>query len=77
MSDVYLTTLDNPYDPVDEFDMWYAFDIRQGYDTLGFLDRVVVTASSLSPQDQEDARTLAIEEIVRENVLGIYTKVYK
>ena len=28
-----LTTVDNPFNPHTNFDEWYAFDLRMGYDT--------------------------------------------
>jgi hypothetical protein len=72
-----LTTIDNPYDPFDQFDDWYAFDSRHGYNTPSFLARVVVTSDELSEADQNLAIELAIDEIVRENVLGLYKKVIR
>lgn len=73
----YLTTVDNPYDPADQFREWLGFDMRKGYGTLDLLGRIVVTGDALSPADQDIARELAIEEIVRENTLGIFKKVVK
>jgi hypothetical protein len=70
-----LTTVDNPYDPFTEFDMWFAFDTRHGYGTAAFLARITQTSDDLSEADQSLAIQLAIEEIVEENVLGIYRKV--
>ena len=43
-----LTTEDNPYDPFDEFDEWFAFDVSQGYHTCAYLARVVATSTELS-----------------------------
>lgn len=71
-----LTTVDNPYDPIEEFEEWYAFDIANGYHTLDLLGRVLLTAPTLSPPDQEDARQQAIDEIIRENVSGMHRIVY-
>jgi len=75
MAEHMLTTVDNPYDPFTDFDEWYAFDERAGYHTTAFLARVTKSSSELSDADQSLAIELAIDEIVRENVLGIYRKV--
>jgi hypothetical protein len=77
MIELMLTTYDNPYDPFLQFDDWYAYDTRAGYHTCGFLARVVFTSENLSDLDQSIAINEAIEEIVRENVLGIYRKISK
>lgn len=70
-----LTTTDNPYDPFDQFDEWFAFDEQHGYHTCGYIDRIANSSSDLSAADQNYAITKAIEEILRYNVLGIYKKV--
>lgn len=70
-----LTTYDNPHDPFDDYPAWYSYDISSGYHTPSFLARIVKTSHEMSDADQELAIELAIDEIVRENVLGIYRKV--
>jgi hypothetical protein len=70
-----LTTIDNPFDPFDEYPAWLAIDTAYGYHTPGFLARIAVVSDELSEADQELANEQAIDEIVRENVLGIYRKV--
>lgn len=70
-----LTTIDNPHDPFDEYKAWFAFDVAAGYHTPDFLARIVMDSDQLSDVDQELAIELAIDEIVRENVLGVYKKV--
>ena len=70
-----LTTVDNPYDPFTKFDEWWAFDTQHGYNTAGFLARVVNSSDDLSEMDQHVAVQLAIDQIVSENVLGLYRKV--
>lgn len=70
-----LTTVDNPYDPFTEYDEWFAWDARAGYHSPSFLARLVVSSDELSLADQHLAIEEAIDEIVKENVLGIYRKV--
>lgn len=70
-----LTTFDNPHNPFDDFDSWYSWDTRHGYHTSAFLARITVNSLELSEPDQSVALEQAIDEIVRENVLGVYTKV--
>lgn len=70
-----LTTVDNPYDPWTQWDQWFAWDQSAGYHTPGLLARVVRTADDLSEADQHLAIQEAIDEIVRENVLGVLKKV--
>lgn len=75
MADHMLTTVDNPYDPFTQFDDWYAWDVREGYNSLSLLARVVRTSNDLSDADQDVATEMAIDEIVRENVSGKHRKV--
>jgi hypothetical protein len=73
---VMLTTMDNPYDPFTEFNEWFVFDSLHGYNTPSMLARITVLSTSLSEVDQEVAIELAIDEILKENVLGNYKKVF-
>lgn len=77
MIESMLTTVDNPYNPFDDWDLWYKWDERAGYHTTSFLARVVQTSDELSEADQHLAIEQAIDEIVRENVTGMFRKVTK
>jgi len=70
-----LTTVDNPYDPFTQWDEWFAWDQHAGYHTSGLLARVARTSDDLAEGDQYLAIQQAIDEIVRENVLGVHRKV--
>lgn len=70
-----VTTVDNPFDPFIDFDRWLAFDEGHGYYTMNLLARVLVTSEELSEADQEMAIEQAVDEVVENNVLGIYRKV--
>jgi hypothetical protein len=75
MSDTMLTTIDNPYSPFDEYPEWYAFDEAHGYHTPSFLARIVKSSDEMSEADQEAEIDRAIQEIISENVLGLWTTV--
>lgn len=70
-----LTTVDNPFDPFTQFDEWLEYDIAMGYNTSSFLDRISNVSNDLSLPDQALAVQQAIDEIVEENVSGMWRKV--
>lgn len=72
-----LTTVDNPFDPFEQFDQWLNFDTSKGYNTCGYLNRIVRTSPDLSDYDQDLAIVNAMNEIVRENVYGVHKIVMK
>lgn len=75
MTQHMLTTVDNPFNPFTEYNAWFGWDVAAGYHTTEFLARIVRTSDDLSEADQAQAIETGIEEIVRENLLGVYTKV--
>lgn len=72
-----LTTIDNPHNPFTNYDEWYEFDRSAGYHTPSFLARIAVVSDEVSDTDQSLAIESAIDEIVSENVSGLYRKVQK
>lgn len=70
-----LSTVDNPFSPFTQFKQWFAYDTSMGYHSAGFLARVAATSDELSEADQAIAIQSAIDEIVRENVSGMWIKV--
>lgn len=70
-----LTTADNPFNPITNFDEWYEYDESHGYCTSGYLARIALTSNELSIKDQNQAVTDAIDEIIRMNPDGFYKKI--
>jgi hypothetical protein len=70
-----LTTVDNPFDPFTMFDEWLEYDTRMGYNSAAFLDRIAKVSYEMSEPDQLMAVQDAINEIVNENVSGMWIKV--
>lgn len=73
---VMLTTVDNPFDPFEEFDDWYNWDESSGYHSTALLARVVISSDELSELDQRLAYEAGIDEIVKENVSGVHKKAF-
>jgi hypothetical protein len=67
-----LTTVDNPYSPVTQFNEWRNWDETKKYYTLSYLARITKTSHELSDADQAVALNQAMDEIVYEN-----NKLYK
>lgn len=70
-----LTTVDNPYNPITDFDNWYEYDESHGYCTSGYLARIAMTSNGLSENDQDQAVSDAIDEIIFMNSDGFYKKI--
>lgn len=64
-----ITTLDNPYDPKDDFVRWQAYDHEKGYNTSEYLARVCHASNKLSYKMIEQSIEDAIDSIVEMNLL--------
>lgn len=62
---VFITTVDNPFDPEKEFDKWYNFDVQKGYHTCSLLARIAKTSENLSEEENEVEREAAIDWICK------------
>lgn len=72
-SEHVLTTTDNPYSPLSQFDQWLSYDIAKGYNTCEYLARIAQTSPELSDSDNSFIIEQAIDEICTQNILGIVT----
>lgn len=70
-----LTTVDNPHSPFTDFAAWYAFDVMSGYHTSSFLARICYHSDQLSDEEFNATLERAIDEVVSENISGVYRKV--
>jgi hypothetical protein len=72
-----LTTVDNPFDPFTQFDLWFLFDVEKGYNSCAYLDRIAKTSDQLSDKENEEEIERAIDEIIKYDFMNIYKKVKK
>ena len=74
-SKVMLTTIDNPFDPIEYFSSWRQFDEEKGYYSLAYLARIAKLSDDMSQKEEDNEIERAIDEIILYNPLGIYKKV--
>lgn len=75
---VAITTKDNPFNPITEFEHWFRFDTDKGYGTCEYLARIARTSDQFTDYENELEIESAIDEIIQiNNELGndIYKKV--
>ena len=72
-----LTTIDNPYDPFDQFILWFMFDVEKGYDTCGKLARFITLSDEMSQKEKDEEIERAIDTIIAEDFTNTFIRVYE
>ena len=72
-----LTTVDNPFDPFEQFTSWRLFDLEKGYNSCERLARFVELSDDLSEVEENEIIERAIDEIIKYDILNIFKKVIR
>lgn len=72
-----LTTIDNPYNPFEQFVQWFLFDIEKGYNSCSRLMRIAKIQDDFTQKEIDEEIERAIDEIIKHDFVGIYKKVTK
>jgi hypothetical protein len=75
MAKCMLTTFDNPFDPFEQFDSWFMFDVDKGYNSSSYLARVARTSDQFTDEENDREIERAIDEIIKYDFRNIYKKV--
>ena len=75
VSDCALTTIDNPYNPFENFNQWFLFDVQKGYDSCSYLARVARTSEQFTDDENKQEIERAIDEIIKYDFMNIYKKI--
>ena len=70
-----LTTVDNPFNPFDQFDDWMRFDMDKGYNSCSYLARIANTSDALTDEENNAEVERAIDEIISLDFQDLYRKV--
>ena len=71
---VALSTKDNPFNPITQFDDWYRFDMDKGYSSCSYLARITNSSESNNETANVDDVESAIDEIINYLPLALYIK---
>ena len=77
MSTCMLTTIDNPFDPFEQFTSWMLFDKEKGYDSSERLMRIANISDDMTQKEIDEETERAIDEIIKYDFMNIYVKVKK
>lgn len=69
-AEIALTTSDNPYNPLTDYDRWEAFDRQKGYGTNEYLARVTRTTYEYGEDSYAEDIEKSIDEIVELNLIS-------
>lgn len=69
-TEVALSTSDNPYDPIKDYDRWAAYDHQKGYNTAEYLARIVRTTNEYGDETYTNDIERAIDEAVLLNLIS-------
>lgn len=72
---VALSTKDNPFNPITQFDDWYRFDMDKGYSSCSYLARITNSSESNNETANVDDVESAIDEIIKYDPFDCYIKV--
>ena len=75
MREVFLTTIDNPYNYFTQFKEWLDYDTLMGYGTPQYLARIAKLSDELSDEETQIELEHAIDSIIEWNG-KFYKKVY-
>ena len=77
MSTCMLTTIDNPFDPFEQFTSWLLFDKEKGYNSSERLMRIANISDDMTQKEIDEETERAIDEIIKYDFMNIYVKVKK
>lgn len=70
-----LTTIDNPYNPFEQFESWFLFDTEKEYNSSSYLARIANLTDDMSENEKDVEIERAIDEIIKLDFTGMRMKV--
>lgn len=70
-----LTTIDNPYNPFEDFKAWFLFDSQNGYNSCSYLARIARVSDEMTELENDEEIERAIDEIIEHDFRNVYIKI--
>jgi len=70
-----LTTIDNPFNPFEQFTSWFMFDVEKGYNSCSRLARMANIGEDFTQKEIDEEIERAIDRIIELDFLDVYKKV--
>ena len=70
-----LTTLDNPFNPFDDFKSWFMYDCEKGHNTSSRLARIANLNSEMSQKEKDEEMERAMDLIIKYDFEDKFIKV--
>lgn len=74
---VAITTVDNPFNPFEDFSSWFKYDVTKGYNTTSALALIAKTSETLSDEENNAELERAIDQMIRFDSQNRYIKVHE
>lgn len=74
---VMLSTIDNPFNPFEDFSSWFLFDVEKGYNSCSYLARIAKTSNEFTEKEEDEEIERAIDEIIKYDFMNLYIKIKK
>lgn len=69
-----LSTIDNPYDPFEQFSSWLLFDKEKGYNSCEILARTAKLSDDMTEKEINEETERAIDQIIKFDPLNVFIK---
>ena len=70
-----LTTVDNPYDRNENFEMWFLWDVNHGYNTVDLEIQQANLTYDMTEDEENEAIDNAINKIMSNDLFSIYKRI--
>ena len=73
--EIALTTIDNPFDPFEDFINWFLYDVEKNYYTCSLVDRISNVTNEMTQKEINEEIERSIDEFIKNDPLNLYIKV--